>query len=91
MADSLVYTWEKTNRESGDKLSEDIKKEIQEKVDELKKVKDGDNIEEIKTKTNEASQVIQKAGAELYKEAPKEEPKPPTEGEAKEEKEEPKE
>jgi len=76
LADNLIYTWEKTNRESGDKISEDIKKEISGKVDELKKVKDSDNIEEIKTKTNEASQAIQKAGSELYKqqEPPKKEP-----------------
>jgi len=33
----------------------------------LKKVKDGDNIEEIKAKTNDLSSVIQKIGAEMYK------------------------
>ena len=44
--------------------------ELEKEVEELKKVKDSDNIEEIKTKTSEASQAIQKAGAELYKEAP---------------------
>ncbi len=76
-ADGLIYTWEKTERESGDKLSEELKKEIKEKVEELKKVKDSDNIEDIKTKTSEASQAIQKAGAELYKEEPKPEEKKP--------------
>jgi len=68
LADSLIYTWEKTNKESGNKISEDVKKEITEKIEELKKVKDSDNIEEIKAKTSEASQVIQKVGAEIYKE-----------------------
>ncbi len=71
-ADSLIYTWEKTSRESGDKISEDIKKEITEKIEELKKIKDGDNLEEIKNKTSEASQVIQKVGSEIYKQEPKE-------------------
>ena len=66
LADNLVYTTEKTLREMGDKVSSEIKKEIEEKVQELKKVKDGDNIDDIKNKTAELSQVIQKIGAEMY-------------------------
>ena len=67
IADNLVYTTEKTMREMGDKISEDNKKVINEKLEDLKKIKDGDNLEEIKQKTNELSQVIQKIGSELYK------------------------
>jgi len=67
MADNLIYLTEKTLRESGDKVSADIRKEIEEKIEALKKVKDGDNIEEIKQKTQELSQTIQKIGAEMYK------------------------
>ncbi len=67
LADNLVYTTEKTLREAGDKISLETKKEIEEKVNELKKVKEGDNIEEIKNKTAELSQIIQKIGAEMYK------------------------
>jgi len=74
LADSLVYTTEKTLREAGDKISSEIKKEIEEKVGELKKVKDGDNIDEIKQKTSELSQVIQKVGAEMYKAAGEKKP-----------------
>jgi molecular chaperone DnaK len=74
-ADALIYSWEKTAREAGDKIKEETKKEIQEKIDELKKIKDGENIEEIKQKTSEASQVVQKAGAEIYKQNPPQEPK----------------
>jgi len=66
-ADNLVYTTEKTLKESGDKVSAEIKKEIEEKVEALKKVKDSDNIEDIKQKSAELSQTIQKIGAELYK------------------------
>jgi molecular chaperone DnaK len=69
LADNLVYTTEKTVNEAKDKIAEDVKKEIQEKVEALKKVKDGDNIEDIKSKTQELSQVIQKVGAEMYKAA----------------------
>jgi molecular chaperone DnaK len=67
LADNLIYTTEKTLREVGDKVSPDTKKEIEEKMNELKKVRDGDNIEDIKQKTQELSQVIQKIGAEMYK------------------------
>jgi len=67
LADNLIYTWEKTAREAGDKIDKNLKKEIEDKVAELKKTRDSDNIEEIKTKTQELSQAMQKAGADLYK------------------------
>jgi len=88
-AESLIYLSEKTLRESGDKIPADAKKEIEDKVADLKKVKDGDNIDDIKSKTAELSQLIQKVGAELYKSAqqkPKEEEKKPEEGQYKEQK-----
>ncbi len=74
LADNLVYTSEKTLKEAGEKISTEAKKETEEKIDELKKVKDGDNIEEIKSKTAELSSVVQKIGAELYKEAQEKKP-----------------
>ena len=93
LADNLVYTTEKAVKDAGDKVSDDTKKKIVESVDSLKKVKDGDNIEEIRQKTAELSGVIQQIGAELYgstgspqdKQQPKpEENKGPEEGEYKE-------
>jgi len=68
-ADNLIYMTEKTLKESGEKVSAETKKEIEEKVEELKKVKDSDNIEDIKNKTQELSNVLQKIGAELYRQA----------------------
>jgi molecular chaperone DnaK len=79
LADNLIYTTEKTLREAGDKISAETKKEIEGKVEALKKVRDGDNIEEIKSKTQELSQAIQKVGAEMYKAAGEKKP-PPGEG-----------
>ncbi len=79
LADNLVYTTEKTLREAGDKISSESKKEIEEKIEALKKVKDTDNIEDIKNKTAELSQVIQKIGAEIYRQTGGQ--KPPEEGE----------
>ncbi len=81
VADNLIYTTEKTLKDAGDKVTEDVKKEIEEKIESLKKVKDGDNIEEIKAKTEELSQTIQKVGQELYKAAQKEEKENPPTGE----------
>ncbi|MBZ9573041.1 molecular chaperone DnaK [Patescibacteria group bacterium] len=82
LADNLIYTTEKTLREAGDKISPDSKKEIEEKIEALKKVKDSDNIEEIKNKTSELSLAIQKIGVELYRKA---EPEKPEEGPSAEE------
>jgi molecular chaperone DnaK len=83
LADSLIYTTEKTLRESDSKISAESKKEIKEKIESLKKIKDSDKIEEIKNKTQELSQAIQKIGAELYKAAGEKKPEegnPPTGG-----------
>ena len=82
LADNLIYTTEKTLRETGDKVSADTKKEIEEKVEALKKVKDSDNMEDIKLKTQELSQVIQKIGAEMYKKGERQQ-EPPEGGEPK--------
>jgi len=71
-ADALVYTCEKTLKDAGDKIKSEDKKEIEDKISVLKTATKGDNIEEIKAKTKELSETIQKIGAELYKQqAPK--------------------
>lgn len=69
IAEQMIFTTEKTLKESGNKISKDLKEEIEDKIEELKKIKDNNNLEEIKTKTQELSQAAQKIGAELYKAA----------------------
>jgi molecular chaperone DnaK len=66
LADTLVYTTEKALRESGEKISADKKKPVEEKIEALKKVKDGDDTAAIKKATEELSQEAQKIGQELY-------------------------
>jgi len=66
LAENLIYTSEKALKEAGDKIDQETKKEIQEKIDALKKVKDKGNINEIKEQTAELSKVIQKIGAQMY-------------------------
>lgn len=72
-ADALIYASEKAVKDAGDKISEEIKKNVQEKLESLKKVKDSDQLAEIKTKTEELSKELQKIGAEIYKQKPPEE------------------
>ena len=67
IADTLVYTTEKVLKDAGDKVNAKIKKTVEEKVEVLKKVKDGDDLEAIKKATEELSQAAQKIGEALYK------------------------
>ncbi|MCD6094390.1 molecular chaperone DnaK [bacterium] len=74
-AETLIYTSEKTLREAGEKISSDLKKEVEEKITQLKKAKDGNDIEVIKQKTQELSAAIQKVGAQMYQQGRGEEKK----------------
>jgi molecular chaperone DnaK len=66
-ADALVYTTEKTIKDAGDKIKPEDKKSVEDKINSLKEAQKSDNIEEIKAKTKDLSELIQKVGAELYK------------------------
>jgi molecular chaperone DnaK len=66
-AENLIYMAEKSLREAGEKISEALKKEVEEKIEQLKRVKESDNIEEINQKIQELSHSLQKIGAEMYK------------------------
>jgi molecular chaperone DnaK len=68
-AETLIFTTEKSLKEAGDKISEDKKKPVEEKIEALKKIKDGDDVEAIKKATEELSQEAQKIGQELYQAA----------------------
>lgn len=66
-ADSMIHQTEKTIKELGEKVPEDTKKTIDEKMEALKKVKDSNDNDKIKKAIDELSETIQKIGAELYK------------------------
>ncbi|MBU4315489.1 Hsp70 family protein, partial [Patescibacteria group bacterium] len=66
IADTMVYTAEKMIADGKDKISEDDIKKVQEKADALKAVKDGDDIEKIKSLSEELSKVAQEVGAKMY-------------------------
>ena len=67
LADSMVYTAEKTLKDGGEKVPVDMKKAAEEKITALKETVKNDNIDDIKAKTKELSEVMQKVGAELQK------------------------
>ncbi|MBI3337329.1 MAG: molecular chaperone DnaK [Candidatus Staskawiczbacteria bacterium] len=71
IANALIYTSEKTLKDSGDKMNPESKKDIEQKIEILKQSKENDNIEEIKKNTQILADTIQKVGAELNKQAPK--------------------
>ena len=62
LAEQLIYTTEKALKDAGEKVSEEIKKGVQEKVEELKKVKDAEDVSVIKVATENLSKEIQKIG-----------------------------
>ncbi|MEK7636700.1 MAG: molecular chaperone DnaK [Patescibacteria group bacterium] len=66
-ADTIIYTVEKALRDAGDKVSADVKKSIEEKMDAVKKVKDSGSAEEIKKATEALSLEMQKIGEAMYK------------------------
>ena len=65
-ADTLIYSVEKTLRDAGDKVSADVKKAVQEKIDAVKKVKDGNDEAALRKALDEMQQEIQKIGSEMY-------------------------
>jgi len=75
-ADSLVYTAEKTLKDlasaktgAGDKADSNLKSDIEQKISAVKDVKDQDNLEEIKTQTENLSKALQELGKKMYEQA----------------------
>jgi molecular chaperone DnaK len=69
LAESLLYTAEKALKDNGDKISAEIKSDVEAKMSALKAVKDGTDIEAIKKATEELSEHLQKIGEEMSKQA----------------------
>jgi molecular chaperone DnaK len=67
-ADSLIYSVEKTLRELGDKVSEPLKKEVEEKIAQLRKAMEGEDINEIRRASDELTQASYKLAEMLYRE-----------------------
>ena len=76
-ADGLIHQTEKNIKEHGDKISEDDKKKIELDIEELKKTKDSEDLETIKSKTEQLVQSSIKLGEAIYKQSPQSETSQP--------------
>ncbi len=82
-ADSLIFTAEKTLKDAGDKVKEDVKKEVEDKVSALKGILETGTKEDLEAKTKDLSDSLQKVGQAMYAStgsAQGQQPGNPTEG-----------
>ena len=68
-ADSMIYTSEKTLEELAEKVDADKKTKIEELIKELRELISGQDLDTIKSKTDELTKVVQEVGAAIYQEA----------------------
>ena len=82
LADQAIYTAEKAIKDGGDKVPADVKTDVEAKIADAKKAKDGTDIAVIKKATEDLSLAMQKIGEAMMKNhqsAPNQN-KPPEEG-----------
>jgi len=69
-SEQLAYSAEKSLKDSEGKIPEELKKSIQEKIDALKKAKEGTSTEDIKKASDTLSTEMSKIGEHMSKQAP---------------------
>ncbi|KKS83911.1 MAG: Chaperone protein DnaK [Parcubacteria group bacterium GW2011_GWD2_43_10] len=69
VAESTVYQTEKILKDQGDKVPADVKKTVEEKLEDVKKVKDGDDTAAIKNALDALQQAAMKIGEAMYKQS----------------------
>jgi molecular chaperone DnaK len=65
-ADSAIYTSEKTVKDLGDKVSADLKKQVEDAIAKVRKSLEGDDADAINKATEELMTVVQQLGAAAY-------------------------
>jgi len=65
-ADNAVYTAEKTLRDAGDKIDDNLKNEVNEQVTKVRELMNSENADALRSETEKLGQVIQKIGASMY-------------------------
>jgi molecular chaperone DnaK len=68
-AESLIHTTEKTLAEAGDKVADDDKAAVEAAIAELKTADEGEDVDDIRVKSEALAQVAMKIGEALYKES----------------------
>jgi molecular chaperone DnaK len=69
MADSLIYSTEKSLKEVGDKVDAATKEQINQAAESLKKAMEGENVEEIKRLSDELTQASHRLAETMYAQA----------------------
>ncbi len=78
-ADNVIFQTEKFIKENADKIKEEDKKLMEEKISAVKAVKDGSSIEAIKAAIKDMDEVVQKIGAAMYQQANQQQAQPEAE------------
>ncbi len=65
-ADSLIFTAEKALKDAGDKVSAEVKTEVEDKIKKLKDILDTGSKDELETKTKDLSETLSKIGQAAY-------------------------
>ncbi len=69
--DSLVYSFEKTLSELGDKVDKSVKQNVEKALKDTKEALSGTNIEKIKQEKENLEKVMQEIGTKMYEDAAK--------------------
>ncbi|MGB5159456.1 Hsp70 family protein [Desulfobacterium sp. N47] len=68
-ADAMIYSTEKSIKDLGDKVDESTKSSVDSAISQLKKAMEGEDVSEIKNKTEELTQASHKLAEAMYKQA----------------------
>ncbi|MFH1402227.1 MAG: molecular chaperone DnaK [Patescibacteria group bacterium] len=74
-AEQLIYAAEKALKENETKISEEIKTDVNVKIEALRKIKDSEDLDAVKKGTEELSTAMQKIGEEVMKKMQEEQAK----------------
>lgn len=81
LAEQMIYTAEKSLKDHGDKITDEIKTGVNQKIEDLKKVKDQGDATAIKSATEALSTELSKIGEHISKQNPQDSnPQPGNEG-----------
>jgi molecular chaperone DnaK len=79
-ADSAIYAAEKSLREAGDKISEDVRSKVEKKIEPVRQAMQGEDVTSIRQAITELQQAMQEIGPAMQQSAePSEETPPPQE------------
>lgn len=69
LAETMIYTTEKAVKEHGAKVGPEVVKDIQDKIEDLKKAMESNDVDNMKSKSDALATAAQKIGEIAYKEA----------------------